>query len=445
MEAILYSDIPRLYTALAEWLACIVYIRLIRKKRLGKRFWLTAALGLFVLSAYLYFTVDVPLFLWIPIMIIAVILMYVFMYFSCNAPRLVVWYYCARAFLLAELAASLEWQLECFFRYYVDHFMVSVVTLVVIYFLVFAWANHMDKQISRRSALLEINVQEFFAAIVVVALTFALSNISFIFRNTPFSGGIRADVFYIRTLVDVAGVMILYVYQARISEMQAEKELNSINNMLKAQYDKYRGYQDSFDMINIKYHDLKHQIAGLRAEMTAQQRDEWIDTLEKELEEFRPEMQTGNSVLDTLIAGKMMSCRANNIKLTCVADGKLLEFMHVTDICTIVGNALDNAIESVSVIDDEEKRLINLSVSSKKNFVLIQTNNYCEKNIKIKNGLPVSTKHDRANHGFGLKSIKYTAEKYHGSINVGLNKNWFELKVLIPMNMQDGAENEDLN
>ncbi len=442
MEAILYSDIPRLYTALAEWLACIIYIRLIRKKHLGRRFWMAAVVGFFVLSGYLYFTVDVPIYLWIPTMMFAVVLMYIFMYLTCDAPKLVVGYYCARAFLLAELAASLEWQMECFFRHTVDHFMVGVVTIFAIYFIVFGWASHMDQEINRRMVLLEINAQEFFAAAVVVALTFALSNISFIFRNTPFSGGIRADVFYIRTLVDVAGVMILYVYQARISEMQAEKELNSINSMLKAQYEKYRGYQDSFDMINIKYHDLKHQIAGLRAEMTDKQREEWIDTLEKELEEFRPEMQTGNSVLDTLIAGKMMSCRANNIKLTCVADGKLLEFMHVTDICTIIGNALDNAIESVSVIDDPEKRLINLSVSSKKNFVLIQTNNYCEKKVKIKNGLPVSTKHDRSNHGFGLKSIKYTAEKYHGTMNVGLNKNWFELKVLVPLNKQDNSKNE---
>ena len=345
MEAVLYQDIPRLYTAFAEWLACLVYIRLIRGRLLEKKIVGASAASLFAMSLFLYVTADLPIFMWLPCMIGAVIMMYVFMYATCDASGYVVGYYCARAFLLAELAASLEWQMECYFRGLYNHIVISIVTFLIIYAVVYGWAFYMDKEMSRRVVLVEINAHELIAAITIASLSFALSNISFIFSNTPFSGGVRADVFYIRTLVDVAGIMILYVYQGRISEMQAERELSAINSMLKAQYDKYRGYQDSFDMINIKYHDLKHQIAGLRAEMTEKQRQEWIDTLERELEEFRPEMQTGNSVLDTLIAGKMMSCRTNDIKLTCVADGRLLDFMHVADICTIIGNALDNAIE----------------------------------------------------------------------------------------------------
>ena len=226
--------------------------------------------------------------------------------------------------------------------------------------------------------------------------------------------------------------MILYVYQSRICELLAEKELRNIHSMLKAQYDKYRSYQTTFDLINMKYHDLKHQIAGLRAEMSDEERTKWIDTLEQELESYSPELETGNNVLDTLIAGKMMNCRANNIKITCVADGDSLDFMHVADICTVFGNALDNAIESVSLIDDPEKRLIHLSVTQKKNFVLIQINNYCEGTITMKNGFPVTTKADKGNHGFGLKSIRYTVEKYHGTLTFDLKDNWFELKMLIP-------------
>ena len=106
--------------------------------------------------------------------------------------------------------------------------------------------------------------------------------------------------------------------------------------------------------------------------------------------------------------------------------------MHVADICTIFGNALDNAIESVSLIEDPEKRLIHIAISHKKNFVLIQISNYCENTITMKNGYPVTTKADKGNHGFGLKSIRYTVEKYHGSLNFALNDNWFELKMLIP-------------
>jgi hypothetical protein len=358
--------------------------------------------------------------------------MYLFMYLICDDTKLVIGYYCARAFLLAELAASLEWQLASYTAVIKPAPVIQILILVVVYSLVFVWAYHMEKGIVRGFFQLEINVHEFLASVIIAAAVFAFSNLSFIFSNTPFTTQITADVFYVRTLVDLAGIMILYVYQSRICELLAEKELSNIHSMLKAQYDKYRNYQTTFDVINMKYHDLKHQIAGLRAEMTEGERQKWIDSLEQELESYSPELETGNSVLDTLIAGKMMNCQVHDIKVTCVADGNILDFMHVADICTIFGNALDNAIENVTLIEDPEKRLIHITVSPKKNFVLIQINNYCESQIMMKNGYPVTTKADKDNHGFGLKSIRYTVEKYHGTVKFEVNKNWFELNILIP-------------
>ena len=427
-----YQDIPRLYTAIAEWLACFIYCLVLKRKVSRNKFILISVIALIVQSLFLVFTKDLPLFMWVPCMLMAVFFMFVFMYSVCEDTVNVVGYYCARAFLLAELAASLEWQLACFFAKINDSQILQIIILIVVYAFVYIWAHHMEKSITRGIFQLEINTRELMAAIAIAAAIFAFSNLSFIFSNTPFSAGVAADVFYIRTLVDVAGIMILYVYQSRICELLAEKELSNIHSMLKAQYDKYRNYQTTFDMINVKYHDLKHQIAGLRAEMSDEQRQKWIDDMEQELESYSPELETGNSVLDTLIAGKMMNCRANNIKVTCVADGNILDFMHVADICTIFGNALDNAIESVTLIEDPEKRLIHLSVSPKKNFVIIQINNYCENQIKIKNGYPVTTKADKTSHGFGLKSIRYTVDKYHGTVTFDVNKNWFELKILIP-------------
>ncbi len=428
----IYQDIPRLYTAIAEWLSCITYCLVLKRKITGRNFVLVSASALVIQSLFLVLTKNLPLFFWLPCMLFAILLMYLFMLLVCDDTRNVIGYYCARAFLLAELAASLEWQLACYAVTKTRSNVIQAIILISIYSLVFLWAHYMERSITRGLVQLEINTRELLAAIVIAMAVFAFSNLSFIVSNTPFSAGITADVFYIRTLVDVAGIMILYVYQSRICELLAEKELSNINAMLKAQYDKYRNYQSTFDVINMKYHDLKHQIAGLRADMSDAQRQQWIDSLEKELESYSPELETGNSVLDTLIAGKMMNCRANNIKLTCVADGNLLDFMHVADICTIFGNALDNAIESVTLIEDPEKRLVNLSVSPKKNFLLIQINNYCENQIKLKNGYPVTTKADKFSHGFGLKSIRYTVEKYHGTVNFDVNNNWFELKILIP-------------
>ena len=428
----LYSDIPRLYTAIAEWLACLTYCLVLKRRVSGVKFALISAGSLIVQSVFLVTTKSLPIYFWIPCMLTAALLMYLYMCMVVDDTKILIGYFCARAFLLAEFAASLEWQLASFIGRRNPSVVLQIVILLTVYALVYAWAYYMELRIKRGIFQLEINRQELLVAIIIAAAVFAFSNLSFILSDTPFSAGVTADVFYVRTLVDIAGIMVLYVYQSRICELLAEKELGNIQSMLKAQYDKYRNYQTTFDMINMKYHDLKHQIAGLRADMTSEERQKWIDTMEQELESYRPELQTGSSVLDTIIAGKMMTCSNNNIKITCVADGNILDFMHVADICTIFGNALDNAIESVSLIEDVEKRLIHLTLATKKNFVMIRVGDYCEGTMKLRDGYPVTTKADKSAHGFGIKSIKYTVEKYRGTVTFDVNKNWFELRILIP-------------
>ena len=107
--------------------------------------------------------------------------------------------------------------------------------------------------------------------------------------------------------------------------------------------------------------------------------------------------------------------------------------LHVTDLCTIFGNALDNAIESVSFVKDEEKRLVHLSVSRQKQFIYIRIENYCENDLQIgKDSLPITSKQHPKEHGYGMKSMKQSVEKYGGSMAYCLKENWFELTILIP-------------
>ena len=107
--------------------------------------------------------------------------------------------------------------------------------------------------------------------------------------------------------------------------------------------------------------------------------------------------------------------------------------MDIMDICTIFGNALDNAIECELKIPDKSKRMIHLTLTTQKQFLLLQVENYCPNMPAFRDGLPVTTKQDSANHGFGVKSIRFTARKYGGSTTVGAEDGWFVLKVLIPL------------
>ncbi|WP_432630181.1 ATP-binding protein [Brotaphodocola sp.] len=428
-----YQDIPRFYTALSEWGVCTVYCLLLKKRKEGRAFLIYELVWLILQGAVLVLTERLPMLFWLPCMIFAVGMMIFFLYTICKISWKMAVYCGVKAFLLAEFTASLEWQLDCYVRGIgVTEPIIQIFLLCAIYGAVFLIAWKLEKKVIQGQFPLEISRQELCSAVLIVMASFAFSNLSFLYQDTPFSSRFVADIFNIRTLVDLGGVAILYAYQSRIYELNAEREIASINTMLKSQYDHYRHYQESIDLINMKYHDLKHQIAGLRAEQDSEKRTQWLNAMEEELKWNQADIQTGNHVLDTVLTGKMMYCQAHNMNLTCVADGELLNFLHVTDICTIFGNALDNAIESLMMVEDPQKRLIHVQITAKKSFLFIQVENYCDRELKLVDGYPETTKADKENHGIGLKSIRHSVEKYGGNVSFAVNKNWFELRILIP-------------
>ena len=155
--------------------------------------------------------------------------------------------------------------------------------------------------------------------------------------------------------------------------------------------------------------------------------------MEREIQQYEAENKTGNNILDTILTTKSLLCQEKNIQITCVADGKALNFLNSMDICSLFGNALDNAITSTEKIENPEKRLIHVMVSREKGFLRIKIENSFQGELKMKNQLPVTTKEDRRYHGFGVKSMKEIAEKYKGSLTVSAKDGWFELRILIPI------------
>lgn len=436
-----YQNIPRFYTAIAEWGACFMFCLLAgawkkegeRKK--GLSFWMISLVMLGVQCFFLEATGELPTSFWLLCMLAAVGMMYLYLFLMLSGTWQQKLYICFKAFLIAEFVASLEWQLEYFFH---GETMRNpgerIVLLLSVYGagLVFFWL--LERGMQKSGVQMEITGKELLSSGMIVAGAFSLSNLSFVYQSTPFTSGFIVDIFNIRTLVDLGGVAILYAYQSRLFELNAEREVSALNNMLKSQYEHYRNYQESIDLINIKYHDLKHQLEGLRTEMDPDRRAQWLNRMEEELSAYQPEQQTGNQVLDGIIDGKTAVMRGNQIKFTCVTDGSLLSFMHVTDICAIFGNALDNAIEHVIQVPDPEKRMIHLQISARKQFVFAEIRNYSEEaDVPLKAGFPVTTKSDRRNHGFGLKSIDCTVKKYHGTLNFGQKDGFFTVKILIPM------------
>ena len=106
-------DIPRLYTALAEILGAVLYAQAAPSRTTKPVYWgITAGCGA-LLAAFLYLTGDVPLLWWIPCMAAAIVWIYLYLLATRELNLLEAGYCCARAFIVAEFAASVEWQFHC--------------------------------------------------------------------------------------------------------------------------------------------------------------------------------------------------------------------------------------------------------------------------------------------------------------------------------------------
>lgn len=427
-------DIPRFYTALAEWGACIVYLMTMNCRLRGWRFFIMSACALAVQAFFLTITQGIGIYFWIPCMTAAVVLMFLFISICGRVSVADAGYYCVRAFVLAELAASLEWQIYCFFWPRGDSTLYASLTiLVVAYASVFFCTYLLEKRNTPKEGKLVITSKELFSTIVIGVAVFAFSNLSFVSAQTPFSSRYSSEIFIIRTMVDFGGFAILYAHHVQFYELRVRRELEAVQNILQNQYLQYQQSKESIELINRKYHDLKHQIGVLRAEPDAVKRGVYLDAMEAEIKTYEAQNKTGNPVLDTVLTSKSMYSASRGISLTCVANGKLLDFIDVMDICTVFGNALDNAIECAERITDPEKRLVHVAVFAQKSFLVMRFENYYEGELFFEGGLPATTKGNKAYHGFGLKSIRYVALKYGGTLVVRTEKNWFKLEILIHM------------
>ena len=205
------------------------------------------------------------------------------------------------------------------------------------------------------------------------------------------------------------------------------REKAEIERMLRREETLHRISKENIDLINMKCHDLKHTLRAGRAALTESEMQE----IEAAIAMYDSFVKTGNADLDIVIAEKSMRCRGNGITISCIADGAALAFMTPGDIYALFGNALDNAIEYLEHADPD-KRVIDLSVRAKDDMVGICVENYCGAAGPIEDGLPVTSKRDKSYHGFGMKSMRYIAEKYGGRLVASCDDGKFVLSVIFP-------------
>ncbi|MDO4647776.1 MAG: ATP-binding protein [Eubacteriales bacterium] len=426
---------PGIYYAAAYMLSSLIFLHVVPSKRSEIVKWAIYVPFSIVLCVFMAVTKGLPIALFVPLLLVDVAWIILMFWLITDLSFLGCVYYTARSFIYGEFVAALNWQLLYFVITALGkeyNLLTSLLVTVPVYLILIATATWIELKNRKHSMELEVNPLKTLGAVAIALMVYVFSNISFVARNTPFSAHYTSEILLLRMVVDTSGVIILFLYHIVLTQMQASMEAKTLQNMLDTQYANYRTSRDSVDLINQKYHDLKHQIEILRRESNSDEKLKYLDKMERDIRQYEAQNKTGNNILDIILTSKSLSCQRHHTELTVVADGSLIGFMDAMDISSLFGNALDNAIESVRRIENYSERLIHLTIVQQKSFVHITVENRYVGEIRFRNGLPVTTKSMEVGyHGFGVKSIKSTVEKYGGSLTVSADNGWFRLNILI--------------
>lgn len=234
---------------------------------------------------------------------------------------------------------------------------------------------------------------------------------------------VRVEILVMSIASSILGILLEI---SNMSSKNIELERDIAARLRAEEKEKYSYDKAVIDMLNIKAHDIKHQIFST-ADKTAEAE------LRDAISSYENTIHTGNTALDAVLVRKSRLAEEKNIHLTCMADGEKLSFMSDIDIYSLFGNILENAIEATEKIENAEKRTISITAEQKGFFVSICAANYFVGSVKLNEGLPHTTKEDRLYHGFGLASIKLLTEKYGGDLSISVKDDMFTLDILFPV------------
>lgn len=333
------------------------------------------------------------------------------------------WYIADRTIIvISSLCRANNTLAQFFVEGTLPHIILYCGTFVLVYLLIYATVGRHMRKLDGS----EIPASNAIMLILVVCILTPI----FYFESALVA---HYNLFYY-TLLNIGEIIyyvsMLIVQIMVLSSVREKTEFATLQKLWLEEQKQYKLVKENIEAINIKCHDLKHQIRHLRE--TSQVDEQYLTELEKSISIYNSTIRTGNETLDVILTDKRLHCTSNGIQFTCMAEGEKLDFMDVMDIFSLFGNALDNAIEHTEGLDPE-MRFIHLSVRATNQLLLIHIENPFVGQLVMENGIPMTTKSNRDYHGYGMRSMKRIIKRYGGDLTVTTEDGLFHLDIMIPI------------
>ena len=239
---------------------------------------------------------------------------------------------------------------------------------------------------------------------------------------------IADDTLYMWTIQAVVLMMSVMVFNMN-RQYETEKELAELKTEQAKLLERDYTTLNNTYAINAKLiHDFHNHIGVLRQLLSHNRTDEavqYLDELQTPVKEITDRLWTGDETADYLINSKAAAAEKNGINYQIQVEFPRHTNLKSTDLCAILGNLLDNALEAAKQLPDSGQKFIRLTIRRINQMLIIKVeNSFLTPPVKQDGALKTS-KTDNGLHGWGLKSAKTAAEKYDGMIQTSYDGNTF--------------------
>ena len=242
--------------------------------------------------------------------------------------------------------------------------------------------------------------------------------------------GIYYDGFIAGGIAALIFVLLEYLLQ-RIMKREEDKTIIYQNKLMKQQMEEIENIYMTMRGWRHDYHNHLQSLKGYLSLNKVDQMKNYLNELETDLDSIDTLYHSGNLQLDSILNAKLSIAEKGQIRIHC--DASIPPQLHVSDLdlCVILGNLLDNAIESCRKIKNPDERFIRVYIGILKKQLYISITNATSETVKQRTDHYFTTK--RGDHGHGLKRVDQVVKKYDGYLNRQNEPGVFATEIVLPL------------
>lgn len=266
---------------------------------------------------------------------------------------------------------------------------------------------------------------------VLVIVVFVLINALATFNIFPQNGVLKQNIMTV-LIIFLVICLVIMIFSLLIN-VASNNYYTALNSLLEKQVGAQIAHYEKLEKLNSDMRTFRHDyinhlssINALIGEGCYDDAQNYIDKLTESTHRNEAIFRTGNRLADAILTDKSESCRDHaDIEF----DGCITDKIGNSDICIILANALDNAVEACKKCPERGK--ITVAAQIRQGYWTMTMRNPTVS--ADSEGIMKTSKEDERNHGFGLLSIEQTVKKYDGTMAVSIKDGMFEMSVVLKL------------